>query len=58
MLALVFYRVIAEMKQLRRDDRGYTSETVVAIAALVAAAVVVAAILTEKFVSKASGISL
>lgn len=58
MLSLFFYGVLAELKRLRRDDRGYTSETVVAVAALVAAALVVAAILTEKFVSKATGISL
>ena len=55
-LLLCNFRAIFE--SLRRDDRGYVGETVVTIAALIAAALAVAALLTTLFVGAASKISL
>ncbi|SER08095.1 hypothetical protein SAMN05216188_107323 [Lentzea xinjiangensis] len=58
MFNLVFCHVRAAIESLRQDDRGYVGETVVTIAALVAAALAVAALLTSLFVGAASKISL
>lgn len=58
MIYLVFCTVRTAIENLRRDDRGYVGETVVTIAALVAAALAVAALLTSLFVGAASKISL
>ncbi|MFD4636890.1 hypothetical protein ACFWN2_06215 [Lentzea sp. NPDC058436] len=58
MFYFVFCHVRATIESLRRDDRGYVGETVVTIAALVAAALAVAALLTQLFIGAASKISL
>ena len=58
MIHLVFRNVRAAVESLKQDDRGYVGETVVTIAALVAAALAVAALLTSLFVGAASKISL
>ncbi|MDX8148416.1 hypothetical protein SK854_40320 [Lentzea sp. BCCO 10_0061] len=58
MIYLVFCNVRAAFESLRRDDRGYVGETVVTIAALIAAALAVAALLSSLFVGAASKISL
>lgn len=43
---------------LRTDDRGYTTETVVVTALLVALAIAVIAIIVVKVTQKANGINL
>ena len=58
MINLMFRNVRSAIESLRQDDRGYVGETVVTIAALVAAALAVAALLTSLFVGAASKISL
>lgn len=58
MIYLLFCNVRAAVESLRQDDRGYVGETVVTIAALIAAALAVAALLSSLFVGAASKISL
>ncbi|MBB5155921.1 hypothetical protein [Saccharopolyspora phatthalungensis] len=58
-LNLLFGTVRARIDELRRHpDAGYTTETVVVTAVLIAAALVVVGILVAKAVSKANEINL
>jgi hypothetical protein len=56
---LLFAALRARIDDLRRNpDAGYTTETVVVTALLVAAALAVVAIIIAKVTSKANGINL
>lgn len=57
--ALPWTALRARLEELQRDpDAGYTTETVLVTALLVAAAVTVVAIIVAKVIAKAHGIDL
>jgi hypothetical protein len=55
-LVAAYFRT--RIDDLRADERGYTAETVVVIALLVALAIAVVAIIAVKVTQKANGINL
>jgi hypothetical protein len=57
-LHIVLARIRAELQRLREDDGGYSTETVLVTALLVALAIAVIAIIAVKVTEKANGISM
>jgi hypothetical protein len=55
---IVIARMRSELKRLRHDEGGYTTEAVVATALLAALAIAVFAIFIAKVTAKANGIDL